>query len=160
MIIAAVAGCEATAPAPSAPPTKLVAPVAVAATKPATAPASDWRDEECAANLHHFEELFMRYYARNQRLPAKLSDLLALNGGVPLVVSCPGSGYAYKYFPDGLAAVGDARMVIMVDPAAVHGGKKRAILLTPPKDGRAMVMEVVLVTDEILKAFKPAQAKP
>jgi hypothetical protein len=108
--------------------------------------------DPCAERLHELEESLMLYVAARGELPGSLGVLRPLGGG-KLEVTCPVSGKAYVYSPMGLTAPGESRRIIVYDAVAVHEGKREAIMLTPGAGSKAPVMDVVLITEDVLEAF-------
>lgn len=116
-------------------------------------------DDSCATRMHEIEESLLLYVASRRELPPTLDGLLSL-AGQKLELTCPVSGKPYVYHPNGLVTTNDPRVLVLYDSTPIHAGKRQAILLTPAKAGRAPIMDVVLITDEILKAFHAAPTFP
>ena len=128
-----------------------------AATRAAIAPLSI--QDPCANRLHDLGGLLLLYAAVHQQLPPTLEALRPyVDAGQTLQVTCPVSGRPYVYPPLGLTAPGDSRRIILYD-AAPHQGYREALMLTPDADNKAPIFDVILVTDDVLRAFKAPEFK-
>jgi hypothetical protein len=154
-LIAGLAGCQNPPAAPQAP----LVETPKAPAKPdllKTAYQNSAADLECAENLHKIEGLLMMYAAMRGQLPPSLDKLVPLNDGKPLPGVCPLSKKEYVYVAQGMVASGDSRMIVLYDATPAHDGKRQAIVLMPEKDGQAPFLDIAMITDDVLKLFKPA----
>lgn len=146
-------GCSPKADAPSANPTVVAAPPV---PPPPTAPIT--ATDPCASRLHDIAGGLLLYYARNNRLPERLSDLSEIPGMRQVDdLVCPVSGKPYLYSPGGIIIPGPgpgARLVVY-DPTPAHDGMRWAIRVEEPTDGSPLVARVIALPESFFLLRPP-----
>ena len=99
-------------------------------------------------------ESMQLYYLYNKRLPAKLEDLQQYaEKGMTLKFECPVTHQHYVYVPKGLHGQGIHDDLIVYDQSAAHRGERWGIVMAPPAKNSPLLMYVIPVNDQLLKAY-------
>ena len=119
-------------------------------------PALSTAHDPCANRLHDLSGPMMLYWVQNGSLPERLEQLRPLDGASAVGVTCPVSGRAYLYIPEGLGVAGQSGRLLVVDPEPVHSGYRWAISLMPQEPGQALDLRVVAVPEEQFRSAVPS----
>lgn len=148
-IALAVAGCQ----------SESARPAGKASAGPTTSLAGQARSEDaCAQQMHDLCGYILEYSLIHHELPQTLMALQSVvDVGKTVPTLCPTNGKPYRYFPEGLVAAGDDRMLIVFDTDAIHEGKRMAILaqMPEPHSAKPLTLWVVQLPDEAIKVYRP-----
>jgi hypothetical protein len=112
--------------------------------------------DPCAVRLGNLVGAIFSYMAVNKRLPERLDEVAAYgDADVPIILSCPASGLPYVYNPNGLAAPGKTKRIIVYDASAAHSGNRWAIFMAPSLPGQAHSLEVLEVPEGVFRLYAP-----
>jgi hypothetical protein len=116
------------------------------------------KSDPCATRLHEISGAMLTYQAVRGRMPASLEDLQTVQGVTegPLQLTCPASGEAYVYVPDGLRSAEDARQIVVHDRSADASGFRWVILMQPPRGRQAAATWVMKLGEPAFRAYVPA----
>ena len=113
--------------------------------------------DECSNRLHDIEGALLLFYVANHRLPIVLDEVKPYaDAGTPLKLTCPVSNQPYQYSQAGLFAAGYDKRLIVWDPLPSHHGMRWCIVMPELQPGRALVPEVVQMSEKAFEAFVPA----
>lgn len=103
--------------------------------------------DPCAMRMHDISGALLFYYAAVHKLPPALADLKKTPLGAGLEFTCPASGQAYIYNPEGVAAPDGQSLLICYDPSPSHSGFRLAISVPATDPEGALVTKVVPVAE-------------
>jgi hypothetical protein len=111
-----------------------------------------------ASRLHDIVGAILTYYISNgYRLPNFLEDVKPFaDVGTELNFTSPSSGLPYVYSPDGLFTAGSDKRIIVWEPKPSKQGIRWCILMPHIEPGKAIIPEVVPITEKAFAAFVPA----
>ena len=111
-------------------------------------PASPANTDPCAMRLHDLSGGLLLHLFKHGQLPDALDELSSQDAGPPMPpASCPASGEAYTYAPNGILLPERGQRVVLHDATASHDGFRWAILLTDATGDEAVVMRVVALPE-------------
>ena len=109
-----------------------------------------------ATRLQDIGGFLLLYYSDNQQMPASLDDLRSLPGGADLQFTSPATGQAFGYAPSGMwSPQGGDKCIVLYD-TNLRGGKRWCLLMTPPKAGAALSVDVANLPDSIFLNYRAA----
>jgi hypothetical protein len=115
------------------------------------------RHDPCAARLQNIGGTLLLYYATNQQMPRALEELKPLaDFDQPVELTCPVSKKPYTYSPNGLAASGKEKRIVVYDAEPSHQGSRWCLFMIPPRPGKALAIEVLEVPEGIFRTFTPS----
>jgi hypothetical protein len=114
--------------------------------------------DECSNHLHELIGSFLQYHLVHRKFPARLDELKAVGADVsPKAMSCPASGAAYVYVPDGAIIDGRSMVLLMYDSTPSHtGGLRQGIAVQESRPG-SLVLKVVQITQAEFNLIRPAE---
>jgi hypothetical protein len=114
------------------------------------------RSDPCAERVHNIGGTLLLYYASHQQMPQRLEELKPLaDFDQPIELTCPVSGKPYLYAPNGLAAVGKEKRIVVYDAEPSHDGRRWCLFMLPAKPGQALAVEVLEVPEGLFRTFTP-----
>jgi hypothetical protein len=113
--------------------------------------------DACSNHLHDMIGSFLQYHLMHKRFPQRLDDLKAVGADVsPKALSCPDSGAAYVYVPDGAIIDGRAMVLLLYDAQPAHKGLRQGIAVQDSRPG-SLVLKVVHITQAEFNLIRPAE---
>jgi hypothetical protein len=129
-----------------------------ASSQPAPLPqAPISNNDACASRLHDISGLFLMYLLEHRDLPATIEELrpyaerLGVEG-----FTCPISGEAYIYIPDGIFLAEQNMRVILYDPRPTHSNMRWAIAIGAPTPDQPPRTKVVALPEAFF-LLRPAK---
>jgi hypothetical protein len=114
------------------------------------------RNDPCAEHLQNIGGTLLLYWAVNKRMPQQLEELKPLASfDQTIELTCPVSGKPYGYAPQGLAAAGKEKRIVVYDPEPSHHGNRWCLFMVPPQPGQALATEVLEVPEGLFHTFTP-----
>lgn len=127
------------------------------ADRPPPAPAqltAQQLTDACAMRLHDVSGYLLLYYTENQRLPKSLDELIPLaDGDDEFSLVCPASGLPYVYAPEGLAAPGQSRGLLLYEATSAHGGIRWGMVADAAPPGAPLMTYVIPMSDALLLQY-------
>lgn len=108
---------------------------------------------QCADNLQEICGLLAQYHILYHHLPQRLEELVPLNDGKPLSLTCSVSGKPYVYVSAGLLSPNDRRILMVYDAEPAHAGMRNGIVASPPDATHAASFFVIQLTSVSFSAF-------
>lgn len=110
--------------------------------------------DDCAGRIHDIGGLFLLYFASHNQMPQTLDEALTVAGPLERPeLTCPVSKQPYVYSAQGFTTRGDPRVLVLYDPAPVHNGNYRALLMNPPTPGQPLQTWVVQLPPLALQTY-------
>jgi hypothetical protein len=156
LIAAALLGCQ-----PKPPPTQQQSGeyggAGLDTSVKTVAPETAVRNDPCAARLQTIGGALLLYWATNKHMPQNLDELKPFaDFDEPIELTCPVSHKPYLYAPNGLAAAGKEKRIVVYDAESSHNGNRWCLFMIPPRPGQALATEVLEVPEGIFHTFTPA----
>jgi hypothetical protein len=113
--------------------------------------------DPCSNHLHDLIGSFLQYHLMHKKFPERFEDLKAVGADVsPKGMSCPESGAAYVYVPDGAIIDGRNMVLLLYDSAPAHKGLRQGIAVQESRPG-SLVLKVVQITQAEFNLIRPAE---
>lgn len=112
------------------------------------------KTDPCGSRLHDVGGALLMYYALNKHMPEQLEEVKSMaDFGMELVFTCPKSGKPYSFTPNGLAAIGKDKRIVIYDSEPSHDGRRWCVFMPTPRLGQAMSLEVLLVPEGLFNTY-------
>ena len=111
--------------------------------------------DQRASRLNDIAGALLLYYSASKQMPAKLSDLAAIDPSVSL--TAPDSGQPYGYASSGLFSPGRQRAVIVYEPTREPDGKRWCVMASSFQPGKPLSFDVLPLPEPVFLGYTPPQ---
>jgi hypothetical protein len=109
-----------------------------------------------ASRLQDIGGYILLYYRDHQQMPPSLDELRDLPGGDNLNFNSGSIDRPFVYDGAGLwASDGGSKCIVAYDPVEQSDGKRWCLLMTIPKAGSALSVDVVALSESVFRNYKP-----
>jgi len=148
-------GCQSNNPTPKAGPPPELGFENQSPSEPAS-PDSIVATDPSASRLQDIGGYILLYYRDHQQLPPSLDDLRAMPGGDNLNFTSGSIDQPFVYYNTGLwASDGGSKCIVAYDPVEESDGKRWCLLMTIPKAGSALSVDVVALSESVFRNYQP-----